>query len=499
MFTGTLTGAPLILALEAEIARTDAAIREGLAGFDAIQTPSAWHRILQGAEELINLVMEPWDEDALHEEFVHMPLVHAATARSDWVKTQIAARYDDGMEARVTLTLQIVASLSSSCRLHGYPLRLDTVLEAAGYLQAVRRRWLALFYVMPSACQGATIARTAHDLFPLVTLAEFAGGPMTGLAQMAMMARMFDDYSVTSDGVGVMASREAALLDSGGMDPERVSILDMIDFGKEPIAPPVHEKIVVPRLLSKAEVRTQIDLFEAAFAEFDLAGTSFGEIQRLIRPLLAGQEDYVVSIPVFAFDMALQAPGVLAPSKRRSILIFEGGDYARAINSYQPFVRIDDRYVSNLNLLTRFLNDYKTIALSSQKRFQIRSGFLFEDKVQEVLEASGFDVADFTRIDHSEFDLVTTKEGVIHNFQCKNAFIDTRLIESDPKRFARLNAAMVRRFRRAINKEIAREHLPKTKLGLAEIRHYVVSRFPVLTNDPDIIPFARLGKVAQGL
>lgn len=94
---------------------------------------------------------------------------------------------------------------------------------------------------------------------------------------------------------------------------------------------------------------------------------------------------------------------------------------------------------------------------------------------------------------------MTTKDGVIHNFQCKNTFIDTRLIENHPARYARINKAMLRSYRRAIKKEIAREQLLKTRLGLQDVRHYVVSRFPVLTDDADIIPFAKLSAVARGL
>ncbi|MBD3817804.1 MAG: hypothetical protein IE912_02660 [Brevundimonas diminuta] len=490
---------PLLAALDVEIARTDAGIQAGLVDFDPIQTPQAWHRMLQGAEELINLVMEPWEDEALHLQFVMMPLAQAATLRSDWVKVQIAARYDDGMEERVIQTLQVMASLSFACQQHGYPLALASVGEAAGYLQSVRRRWLALFYIMPKACRGSTIARTAHDLFPLVTLAEFAGGPMTNLAQMAMMARVFDDYTVTSDGAGVKASRDAVLLDPGGFDSERVSVLDMIEFGKVAIPVPVKGASGERRLLSRAEVLMQIGFFEAAFAEFNLAGSTFGDVQRLIAPLLTGPEDYVVSIPVSAFEAALQFPGALTPARLRTLLIFEGRDYTSAINSYQPFVQIDDLFVSNLNLLTRFLNDYKTIALSPQKRFQIRSGFIFEKKVREVLEAAGFAVKDITRIDRSEFDVVTTKSGAIHNFQCKNTFIDTRLIDTDPKRYARLNGTLVRSYRRAIKKELKREHLLTAKLGMPTVRHYVVSRFPVLTDDADIIPFTRLADVASTL
>lgn len=498
MFTGTLAGKDLIEALEVEIARTNQGLADGLAPFDPIQTPMAWHRLLQGAEELFNLATEPFDDQTLHDRLVGMPLARAVTAGRDWIRQEISALYDGGVEDRVMEVLDLAASLSSACRSHGYPLALGTVADAAGYFQTRRRRMVAFLYIMPKVCRGRTRARTLHDLFPLVTLMEFAAGPMTNLAQMVMMSRVFADYTVTSDGVGVLANRELDLLDEGGFDSERVSLLDMIEFGAEGMVSSMSAP-APRRLLSKAEVRMQIDYLESAFAEFGLAQTSFGEIQRLIAPLLTGPEAYVVSVPAAAFHQALEAPGGMTAEHRRGLLIHEGDAYSTAINSYQPFVQIDDQLVSNVNLLTRFLNDYKTVALSPQKRFQIRSGFIFEKKVCEVLKAAGFAVTDITRIDRSEFDVVTTKDGVIHNFQCKNTFIDTRLIENHPARYARINKAMLRSYRRAIKKEIAREQLLKTRLGLQDVRHYVVSRFPVLTDDADIIPFAKLSAVARGL
>lgn len=498
MFTGTLTGQDLIDALDVEIARTNQGLAAGLAPFDSVQTPIAWHRVLQGAEELFNLATEPFDDETLHDRLVGMPLAFAVTGGRNWIRQEVSALYDGGVEDRVLEVLDLAASLSSACLAHGYPLILGTVAEAAGYFQTRRRRMVAFLYIMPKACRGPTVARTLHDLFPLVTLMEFAGGPMTSLAQMAMMSRVFDDYSVTSDGVGVLANREVDLLDEGGFDSERVSLLDMIEFGAKTVVSSVN--VPAPRrLLCKAEVRMQIEYLESAFAEFGLADTTFGEIQRLVSPLLTGPEEYVVSVPAEAFLRAIEAPGGMAPARRRALLIHESEDYSTAINSYQPFVRIDDRLVSNVNLLTRFLNDYKTVALSPQKRFQIRSGFIFEKKVCEVLKAAGFAVTGITRVDRSEFDVVTTKAGVIHNFQCKNTLIDTRLIESDPARYARINRTMIRSYRRAIRKEVDREQLLKTRLGLESIRHYVVSRFPVLDDAADIIPFSKLAAVARTL
>lgn len=498
MFTGTLTGRNLTAALESEIARTHQGLEDGFAPFDPVETPKAWHRILQGAEELFNLATEPLDDPTLHYRLTRMPLAVAITSGRSWIAQEISALYDGGVETRVLEVLALAQALSSACQSHGLPLELNTVGDAAGYFQTRRRRMVAFLYIMPRLCVGTTVARTLHDLFPLVTLMELAAGPMTSLSQMAMMNRVFDDYEVVSDGFRFSANRTADLLDEGFMDPERVSVVDMGEFGvlgDVSGLPGVDDR----RLLSKGEVRMQIALLEAAFNEFSLAATTFREVRDLVLPLLSGSEDYVVTVPASAFLQALDQPGRLTAKQRRAFFVHEGCDYSVAINSYQPFVQIDDQLVSNVTLLTRFLNDYRTIALSPTKRFQIRSGFIFEKKVREVLAKAGFTVTNITRIQRREFDVVTTKDGVIHNFQCKNTFVDTRLIEGEPARYAAINRSVLRSYRRAIKKEIGRETLLTGHLGLSDIRHYVVSRFPVLTDDADIIPFSKLPEVAKGL
>lgn len=70
MFAGALSGPSLINALEGELSRTVSAIAAELAKYDRIATPTGWHRVLQGAEELINFATEPLDDEPFHDSFV---------------------------------------------------------------------------------------------------------------------------------------------------------------------------------------------------------------------------------------------------------------------------------------------------------------------------------------------------------------------------------------------------------------------------------------------
>src|SRR3546814_6976980 len=94
-----------------------------------------------------------------------------------------------------------------------------------------------------------------------------------------------------------------------------------------------------------------------------------------------------------------------------------------------------------------------------------------------------------SRINRQEFDVVTVLGDVIHNFQCKNNWIDLGKLESDRRLLARYNRRLDRYYRNALRKEAGREGLLLGKLGLARIEHHVISRFPVITDNPRLINY----------
>jgi hypothetical protein len=93
--------------------------------------------------------------------------------------------------------------------------------------------------------------------------------------------------------------------------------------------------------------------------------------------------------------------------------------------------------------------------------------------------------------------VVATSDGVIYNFQCKNNAIDLSNVETDRDLFVRYNRRLVRYYLRAIAKEERREHLLKSKLGLDAVRHFVISRFPVVTTEDRIVCYNRIGTLAS--
>ncbi|MDX1146845.1 hypothetical protein GOL39_30390 [Sinorhizobium medicae] len=173
--------------------------------------------------------------------------------------------------------------------------------------------------------------------------------------------------------------------------------------------------------------------------------------------------------------------------------INNAADYTGCLSTYAPMVLVGGIYRSTVTLLSRFLYNWRARCLDRRKRYQIRSGFIFEDAVAVELEAQGFAVQGITRVRRAEFDVVTIKEGVIWNVQCKNNFTQLDRVDSDAERFARYNRSLVKSYEKALIKEARREHLLKQRLGLERIQHMVVSRFPVVTDNARILPFSRIG------
>jgi hypothetical protein len=290
---------------------------------------------------------------------------------------------------------------------------------------------------------------------------------------------------------------ELAMLDRLYLEPERVSIVEMpmSDEGRQMLES--RESVLPDRLFSAAELRNDILHIEAAYAEFDLRGTDFTIAASLVRRLSADHvdRDFWIQISPTALTSLMEAVG--ASPALRSALICRAESYMKCLSSYAPLVLLNGRYLSTVTLLSRFMYSWRARILDRKKRFQIRAGFIFESRVQIALEEQGFIVQDIVRINRQEFDVVMTRDEVIWNVQCKNNFIDLDRVDSDATSFARYNHMLVRSYERALVKECNREHLLKQKLSIDAIQHMVVSRFPVVTDNPRIVVFSRIADFAR--
>ncbi len=488
-----LSSASTEAALLERIALQERRILEALAPYDAKSATLAWLDNLRTIEECINLQTVDWDDEAFEGQLFGMPvagLIHDPSPLMR-VHASLAERFSEPFANRFRQLLLQCISMVTSFQLHGAADLigdLPTLAALIGYLQSRRRHFVALLHMLPLACCGATRVAPIEALGVMLPIVELSGIPLYS-AQAGLMVKLARDRL----GLPVQAGVEIPLLDAGFLEPERSRIDEM----RWPDVGHVHfqamrETLQPDRLFSAAELRNDIAAIEAAYAEFDLAGSDIaiaaGLVRRLSRQCVV--RDFWVEVAPDAFAAMLDAAG--APAVLRQELVHPVSSYLEGLSSHAPFVQVDGMLRSTVTLLSRFVYNWRARTLDRRKRYQIRTGFIFEAVVKDRLSAQGFAVQDIKRINRREFDVVTVRDGVIWNIQCKNNFLDLSTVDADAHRFARYNRALVTSYEKALDKDRRREHLLQDKLSLDKIQHVVVARFPVVCDNPRIVPFSRL-------
>lgn len=285
-------------------------------------------------------------------------------------------------------------------------------------------------------------------------------------------------------------------MDAFFLEPERASILEMTDHVSSVTINERFETVNSRLIFSAAEVRNNIILLEEAYKEFGLAESRFGAMADFIRDCLRFcEDDYFVVLSPGSFDGFSSYAGLLKRERER--IVHEGGSYSQCLHVHAPFIRVGDQLISTVTLLSRFLYYWKNNCLDRVKRYQIRSGFIFEKTVKDALAEKGFHITNIKRISRKEFDVVAILNDVIYNVQCKNNLVDLSKIEANPKLFARYNRHLNRIYDDALLKEECREYLLKEELGYLDVKHFVVSRFPVATTNVRILAYLSIKRFKQ--
>ncbi|MDE2184643.1 MAG: hypothetical protein KGJ78_16610 [Alphaproteobacteria bacterium] len=408
------------------------------------------------------------------------------------------------MARRFATTLLQAAALGAAYRAHsmadlGYGINLSTIGDAVTYFQSRRRLIVTLLCSLPHGCKGTRAMTALDSMNVFMPQIELHGMSLVTLHRQALLADIVPDFTVRDDGVGGWGSHTFQPLEGFFLEPERLSVLDMEELRADTLAPIVVEAIDPKRLLSAAELRHQARLIARAYAGFKLDDTRFAALSQLVIAVSRHMtDDYFLVMDRSRFETLLRAQSGCDAAQLRADLLAPDADFIQNSNCFAPFIAVGDTVISNVNLLMRFLNAFKNFTLEGRKRYQVHSGFVFEDKIKAALAELGYSVTGIKRINRKEFDVVATRGATIFNIQCKNNWIDLRDIESDPKAFARYNRYLVWYYQRALAKEMRREQLLKDALGLSEVRHFVVSRFPVITNDTRIVAYNTLASRLGG-
>lgn len=478
--------------LEGRITGLQAQMITALAPYEVESAVCLWLDTLRGIEELINLITYDWDDEAFERQLFEFPVIQLTqhTAEFQAIRQRLVERFSIQFANRISNLLIQGAAISMAFAVNGVVDAVSgfqSVGSMIGYLQSRRRHFVGLLHLMATACRGSKRVTQRDTLNIFLPMVELTALPMMG-AQYSLMVKLAQERL----GIPEDASTELAMLNGLFLEPERASIIEMpwSDEGHQIIES--KEDLLPDRLFSAAELRNDILLIEAAYAEFDLRGTDFAAAASLVRHLSHNYIDRDYWIQISPTELTRLITQVGGSPALMSSLKCHSNSYMKCLSSYAPLVLVGSTYLSTVTLLSRFIYSWRAQILERKKRFQIRAGFIFEDQVKLSLEEQGFAIQDIVRINRQEFDVVTIRNSVIWNVQCKNNFVNLESVDSDAVTFARYNRGLVRSYERALVKEGGREHLLKGRLLIEDIEHMIVSRFPVVTDNPRIVVFSRI-------
>lgn len=483
-----------------QIAQHTAGLHAALAKFDRQSAFATWFETIRAVEEFINLPRFGLKERWLWEALIDLPLdVTQAPRRFRAVRHHIAYQFGETFALRFTTLMVQAMAIGVSFAQHDIEATrgaFRTVGSAIDYFQSRRRHLVSLLYTLPDACHGTQTVPQIDTVNQFLPLVEINGVTITGLYQKAMLAEAFGDFALHIRHHDFCGSHEYPMLDPMHLEPERTSIVDMQSLTPDILEAANLEAVSPFRLFSAPELRNDIRLIEAAYDEFDLAGSDFRFAAAFVRHVAGlADDDYWVRLSRQKFERVADA--LRLPPALREALVHRPGNYVANTNSYAPLIEIDGVLTGSVALLSRFLYYWRNVCLYKIRRYQIRSGFIFEKAISEELEQQGFTLTGIKRINRKEFDVVTIRDGIIFNIQCKNNLVDVAKLESDVKLFARYNRARSASYERALLKEAKRESLLIEELGLDRVEHLVVSRFPIATNNPRIISHSRIGELGR--
>ncbi|HRG78646.1 MAG TPA: hypothetical protein PL167_03510 [Cyclobacteriaceae bacterium] len=468
---------------------------KAIAEYEMIELYSNWRTIIRTIDELINIPGELKNAEEA-DKFLRLKFDFLNGQNLKLFKEvldMLEKRFENNVSARFQQIAMMSYAINATYQKQGIyqkmglPLNLSSTSDSISFFQSRRAYFVTTLTLIPQLAKGKKVVRYLDTLnFLQYTLDSCLIGITTSYYNL-LLNQCLPDFEMTSDGEVATGNFDYKHLEGFFMEPERLSLMDQMELRSElvenkPMLPKAEKKV-----FSFSEVANAMALFEGAFKKYDIAqNTEFKELNSLFGDIAVYlKDDFNIIIDEEQFIPIAQ--------KYPSLKLTDPTDnYFKALNSFAPFQRVHNRFFSTVVYLTRFV--YRTLSQTQVKNrsFQINSGFVFEDKVSAILAVHGFTITGITRINHKEFDLITIKNGRVYNFQCKNNFIDITRVDLDYKKMGRLNSRLCNYYVKALEKEVGREKLIIDKTGIADIKHFVISRYPVITRNTAIINFTNL-------
>lgn len=362
-----------------------------------------------------------------------------------------------------------------------------TLGDLWNYLQKSRLHIMTILNLIPIYAQGNRpfcmdeIKGKMNDWVEKLLMNITAG------CQAMLEAKCMPDFYGELTKYGIKFSHHYTHLEDMFLEPQRLSCMDIEQYRSDGLKDRKWKNTC--SICSEEELDDTLHNDTIYYQKYGLLNNEkYKSLVAFINEMKAYfKDDYEIEVPHKDFEQLCQKYNNI--ELYREIVAFYDIQ-----NSRYGFVKNGNIYHSTYFMLVRFYVNYIENILRRNKTFQIDSGFVLEAKVADMVKKYGFDVQKgCKRINHKEFDVVCIKNGTIYNFQCKNNYTSVASIGVRENELAvRYNRRLTRYYDEAMRKEKNREHLLVNKLKIEKIQHYVISRFPIITDREYVIPFNRL-------
>ncbi len=486
-----LKGDELNFFLESAQAYSLNAIKEHFAKYEPESLKENWFLLLRCIDELINLSWEIEDHNVRND---FMDLSFNLTDESQLAKFRsvlhkIEGQFGKDVSQRLFQFAQMNFASTIAYESHGLnkllPFDFSVVKTAILYYQSRRKYYITILDLIDEWAVGELRFEFIDTLNQTQYTIDSCLQNITTNYYNSLLNLSLSDYSIDFRKSPPEPSHRYNNLESFLLEPQVLTMIDQLEFRSHQTNDADLIPLPADKIFAYSEVQNNIKLIEATFNKYSVKkDIIFIELSFLVSQLKEFcLDDYFIRISIELFSEKIE------PYMKSLNIFGSKTDYFYASNFVSLFQKQNGKLVTTVVLLNRFITNIILAHLSKNKSFQINSGFVFEDKVSSVLKNNGYQLTGITRISRKEFDIITIKDNHIHNFQCKNNYIDISRIQDDPKRMAKLNDRLIKYYKKAYTKEVHREDLIKKRLELDNITHYVVSRYPVITEIEYIINY----------
>lgn len=460
-----------------------------LSQFDASDLFHKWRELIRHIDELYNITsLTTIEEDEL---LLRCNINIFYEPRFGRVLEIVNKRYGIDVKNRFLQSCIMLSALNMAYAHHGQTWNCSHTLEEAfARCQAMRLYYVTMLLFIPKYCKGTKKVEFMDLLNVFQPMIDMCLINIRTAYNALLVNNCMDDFKATPQIYGLKFNYDYNHLEGEYLEPMRMTIVDVMQNMTD------DEKSRLPKAGAKVlygyeELMQGIALSSAVYEKYGI-----NELENFKQMVgLAGdlkdylRDNYAFIVPEGVFRELIKKYSKLD-------LVDKCDDFDEMLNSRSAFFEYDGYYYSTVLLYQRYMVNEEQRLLEKKKKFQIDSGFVFEKEVKKVLAEFGYIVrCDVKRINRNEFDVVCVKDDCIYNFQCKNNSVGVSLQGKD---WFRWSCSAIRRLNRYYEKELSkedsRENLLKQTIGLDNVMSFVISRFPVISNNPRVINFNGLRK-----